>query len=45
MNSMLAATRPPAASSYGFHCVLPKQDFVQAVARVTDALKAEGAGS
>lgn len=44
MNSTLAATRPPAASSYGFHCVLPKQDFAQAVARVTDALKAEGFG-
>ena len=44
MSSMLAATRSPASSSYGFHCVLPKQDFVQAVARVTDALKAEGFG-
>ena len=44
MNSMLAATLPPASSSYGFHCVLPKQDFAQAVARVTDALKAEGFG-
>lgn len=44
MSSMLAATRPPASSSYGFQCVLPKQDFVQAVAKVTDALKAEGFG-
>jgi len=44
MNSMLAATCPPASSSYGFHCALPKQDFVQAVAKVTDALKAEGFG-
>ena len=44
MNSMLAATRPPASPSYGFHCVLPRQDFAQAVARVTDALKAEGFG-
>ena len=44
MSSMLAATRSPASSSYGFQCVLPKQDFVQAVAKVTDALKAEGFG-
>jgi uncharacterized protein (DUF302 family) len=44
MNSMLAATPPPASASYGFHCVLPKQDFAHAVARVTDALKAEGFG-
>ena len=44
MSSMLAATRPPASSSYGFHCDLPKQDFLQAVAKVTDALKAEGFG-
>jgi uncharacterized protein (DUF302 family) len=44
MSSMLAATRLPASSSYGFYCVLPKQDFVHAVAKVTDALKAEGFG-
>ena len=44
MSSMLAATRSPASSSYGFHCVLPRQDFVHAVAKVTDALKAEGFG-
>lgn len=44
MSSMLAATRSPASSNYGFHCGLPKQDFVQAVAKVTDALKAEGFG-
>ena len=30
--------------SYGFHCVLPKQDFAQALVRVTTALKAEGFG-
>lgn len=30
--------------AYGFHCVLPKQGFPQAVALVTDALKAEGFG-
>ena len=29
---------------YGFHCLLPKQDFAQALARVTEALKAEGFG-
>jgi uncharacterized protein (DUF302 family) len=44
MNSMHAATRPPSSPSYGFHCVLPKQDFAHAVARVTHALKAEGFG-
>jgi len=30
--------------SYGFHCDLPGRDFGAAVARVTDALKAEGFG-
>jgi len=39
-----APTRAPAASSYGIHCVLPKQDFTQAVAKVTEALKVEGFG-
>ena len=34
----------PSASAYGFQCVLPKQDFAPAVARVTDALKTEGFG-
>ena len=34
----------PAASAYGFHCVLPKQDFAPTVAKVTEALKAEGFG-
>ena len=34
----------PAASAYGFHCVLPKQDFAQAVVQVTEALKTEGFG-
>jgi uncharacterized protein (DUF302 family) len=37
-------TRAPAASGYGFHCVLPKQDFTHAVAKVTEALKVEGFG-
>jgi len=39
-----APTRAPAASSYGFHCKLPRQDFAQAVAKVTEALKDEGFG-
>ena len=30
--------------SYGFHCDLPGRDFGDAVARVTEALKAEGFG-
>jgi len=34
-----------ATSSYGFQCVLPRQDFTQAVTKVTEALKTEGLGS
>jgi len=34
----------PSASAYGFHCVLPAQDFAQTVVRVTEALKTEGFG-
>ena len=34
----------PSACAYGFHCVLPKQDFAQTVTEVTAALKAEGFG-
>ena len=34
----------PSASTYGFHCVLSKQDFVQSNAKVTETLKAEGFG-
>jgi len=30
--------------SYGFHCDLPGRDFSAAMARVTEALKAEGFG-
>ena len=37
-------TPAPAASKYGFHCVLRRQDFAQAVAEVTAALKTEGFG-
>jgi uncharacterized protein (DUF302 family) len=32
------------ASSYGFHCALKGQDFAQAIALVTEALKTEGFG-
>ena len=43
--SVTPATSPaPAASAYGFHCVLPKQDFASTVAKVTEALKTEGFG-
>jgi uncharacterized protein (DUF302 family) len=44
MNSVAAPPHLPASSGYGFHCSLPKQDFAQALARVTEALKAEGFG-
>jgi len=42
MNSTPGATYSSKPSGYGFHCVLPQQDF--ALARVTEALKAEGFG-
>jgi uncharacterized protein (DUF302 family) len=46
MNSAPAVTAPqaPATAGYGFHCALPKQDFGQALVRVTEALKTEGFG-
>lgn len=34
----------PPAAAYGFHCVLPKQDFAQTVATVTEAFKTGGFG-
>ena len=34
----------PTAPGYGFHCDIDDRDFASAVARVTDALKAEGFG-
>ena len=34
----------PATSRYGFHCVLKNLGFDQAIAHVTEALKAEGFG-
>ena len=44
MTSSHAIAAKPSASSYGFHCNLPPQPFTQAVALVTEALKAEGFG-
>jgi uncharacterized protein (DUF302 family) len=44
MNTTPDTSIEPSASAYGFHCVLPKQDFVQTVATVTEALKTEGFG-
>ena len=44
MNRTPGAPRSPAHPSYGFHCVLPKQDFAQAMARVTEAPNTEGFG-
>ena len=44
MNTPPDTALAPAASAYGFHCVLPKQDFAQAVGKVTEALKTEGFG-
>jgi len=44
MSTALQTPSEPSASAYGFHCVLPKQDFASAVAKVTEALKAEGFG-
>lgn len=44
MNHPEDSAATPLASSYGFHCVLPPQDFAQGVALVTEALKGEGFG-
>ncbi len=44
MNPTPDTSHPPASPAYGFHCKLPKQDFEQAVTRVTEALKTEGFG-
>lgn len=44
MNSTPDAIHALTPSGYGFHCVLPKQDFARALAQVTEALKAEGFG-
>ena len=39
-----SASASASAVAYGFHCVLPKQEFAQAVSTVTEALKTEGFG-
>lgn len=44
MSTAPAAALASAASAYGFHCVLTKQDFSQAIVDVTEALKTEGFG-
>ena len=44
MISTLSGASAPAASRYGFHCVLQNLGFAQAVDRVIEALKAEGFG-
>ena len=44
MSSMPVTPGVAATSSYGFQCVLPRQDFTQAVTQVTEALKTEGFG-
>lgn len=44
MNHPEDSTATPPALSYGFHCVLPPQDFAKCVALVTEALKGEGFG-
>ena len=38
------AASAPAPSKYGFHCVLKDPNFANAIAAVTEALKAEGFG-
>ena len=44
MRSTPRTTLAPTATAYGFHCEIDGKDFVKAVERVTDALKAEGFG-
>ena len=44
MNATQSTAPAPAASNYGFHCVLQNQSFAQAVAKVCEALKTEGFG-
>ncbi len=44
MNQPTNPQAPPPASNYCFQCVLEDQDFAQAVAIVTEALKNEGFG-
>jgi uncharacterized protein (DUF302 family) len=44
MNPTSSSSSAPAATAYGFHCEIEGKDFGAAVARVTEALKAEGFG-
>ena len=44
MNATSSTSSAPNAAAYGFHCELEGKDFGAAVARVTEALKAEGFG-
>ncbi|MDD5324334.1 MAG: DUF302 domain-containing protein [Polaromonas sp.] len=44
MQPSLNTAPQPAAVAYGFHCVIGDKDFTAAVARVTEALKAESFG-
>ena len=39
-----APSASASASTYGFHCVLPKQDFARALAKLIELLKMEGFG-
>ena len=44
MNTASSSPSAPTTAAYGFHCELEGKDFGAAVARVTEALKAEGFG-
>jgi uncharacterized protein (DUF302 family) len=44
MNATASPSSEPTTAAYGFHCELQGKDFTAAVARVTEALKAEGFG-
>ena len=44
MTHLQVPSTAPAASSYGFHCVVQDPSFAEAVVRVTEALKTEGFG-
>ena len=44
MNPASSSLSEPNAVTYGFHCEIEGKDFGAAVARVTEALKAEGFG-
>lgn len=44
MNPATSTRSSAQASAYGFHCVVGDKDFDKAIARVTEALKAEGFG-